>query len=47
MKEKIALLVPVLILLTAISTPAQRRKNSVDLIIRGGTVVTVDGSRRE
>ena len=46
MKEKIALLVPVLILLTAISTPAQRRKNSVDLIIRGGTVVTVDGSRR-
>ena len=27
-------------------TMAQRRKTNVDLIIRGGTVVTMDGSRR-
>jgi 5-methylthioadenosine/S-adenosylhomocysteine deaminase len=28
------------------TTMAQRRKTNVDLIIRGGTVVTMDGSRR-
>src|SRR5712692_11435077 len=28
------------------STTAQRRKTNVDLIIRGGTVVTMDGQRR-
>src|SRR3954463_2402913 len=30
----------------AASVQAQRRKTTVDLIIRGGTVVTMDGSRR-
>ena len=29
-----------------ISSPAQRRRTMVDLIIRGGTAVTMDGSRR-
>src|SRR6185436_7412267 len=32
--------------LSSITVSAQRRKTSVDLIIRGGTVVTMDGSRR-
>jgi 5-methylthioadenosine/S-adenosylhomocysteine deaminase len=30
----------------AFSTLAQKRKSTVDLIVRGGTVVTMDGSRR-
>src|SRR5262245_24313143 len=36
----------VIMLLVSSSTMAQRRKTNVDLIIRGGTVVTMDGSRR-
>ena len=36
----------VFILGAVLPSSAQRRKVSVDLIIRGGTVVTVDGSRR-
>jgi len=32
--------------LSSITVSAQRRKTMVDLIIRGGTVVTMDGSRR-
>jgi 5-methylthioadenosine/S-adenosylhomocysteine deaminase len=32
--------------LSSITVSAQRRKTNVDLIIRGGTVVTMDGSRR-
>src|SRR5574341_916934 len=32
--------------LLPVQTMAQRRKTTVDLIIRGGTVVTMDGSRR-
>src|SRR2546423_320530 len=35
-----------LLLSTQFITMAQRRKTTVDLIIRGGTVVTMDGSRR-
>src|SRR5690348_17944 len=35
-----------LISFTQCVTMAQRRKTNVDLIIRGGTVVTMDGSRR-
>jgi len=35
-----------LISLTQCVTMAQRKKTNVDLIIRGGTVVTMDGSRR-
>lgn len=31
---------------SSITVSAQRRKTNVDLIIRGGTVVTMDGSRR-
>jgi len=37
----------ILFLLTApLSTMAQRRKTVVDLIVRGGTIVTMDGARR-
>src|SRR5713101_5430140 len=43
-------LVFVLLLLLSVSaessTMAQKRKTVVDLIVRGGTVVTMDGSRR-
>jgi 5-methylthioadenosine/S-adenosylhomocysteine deaminase len=35
-----------LLSLTSNTTMAQRRKTNVDLIVRGGTVVTMDGSRR-
>ena len=35
-----------LISLTQCVTMAQRKKTNVDLIIRGGTIVTMDGSRR-
>jgi 5-methylthioadenosine/S-adenosylhomocysteine deaminase len=45
MTKRAALLL--LISFVAVSTSiAQRRKSTVDLIIRGGTVVTMDGSRR-
>src|ERR1043166_5664567 len=46
MKHKLTRFWVALIVLAAISTPAQRREVSVDLIIRGGTVVTMDGQRR-
>src|SRR5207253_11481551 len=41
-------LIAVLLLISFVQsvTMAQRRKTTVDLIIRGGTVVTMDGSRR-
>src|ERR1700738_5116116 len=35
-----------LTILNASTTMAQRRKTVVDIIVRGGTVVTMDGSRR-
>ena len=35
-----------LIMGAALPAQAQRRKSTVDLIIRGGTIVTMDGSRR-
>src|SRR5436189_1337360 len=35
-----------LIMGAALAAQAQRRKTTVDLIIRGGTIVTMDGSRR-
>ena len=34
------------ILVSSSTSFAQRRKTTVDLIIRGGTLVTMDGSRR-
>ncbi len=45
MKASIAL-VAFLLLSLSTTVVAQRRKATVDLIIRGGTVVTMDGSRR-
>src|SRR2546428_10167986 len=46
-KIGIAVLLLVLFISSAVSLAvAQRRKTTVDLIIRGGTVVTMDGSRR-
>src|SRR2546428_4259131 len=46
-KIGIAVLLLVLFISSAVSSAvAQRRKTTVDLIIRGGTVVTMDGSRR-
>src|SRR6185437_943163 len=43
---KIKLIVLVLLISFAQSTTmAQRRKTNVDLIIRGGTIVTMDGAR--
>lgn len=42
----ILLALALLILCGQSTTMAQRRKTTVDLIIRGGTVVTMDGSRR-
>src|SRR5213079_712213 len=42
-----ALLLMIVLLFGATSgTLAQRRKTTVDLIIKGGTIVTMDGSRR-
>src|SRR5437764_7575768 len=41
-----SLALALLILGAQSTTMAQRRKTTVDLIIRGGTVVTMDGSRR-
>ena len=46
MKKLVALLLLILITTMAPLTKAQRRKTVVDLIVRGGTVVTMDGSRR-
>ena len=36
----------VLISVASLNTMAQRRKSAVDIIIKGGTIVTMDGSRR-
>ena len=44
MKPLLTLLLVVSVL--SITTMAQKRKTVVDLIVRGGTVVTMDGSRR-
>jgi 5-methylthioadenosine/S-adenosylhomocysteine deaminase len=41
-----ALILFTLILVTPAEITAQRRKTTVDIIIRGGTVVTMDGSHR-
>jgi 5-methylthioadenosine/S-adenosylhomocysteine deaminase len=48
MTKSIASLLSALLLISAaaFSALAQKRKSIVDLIIRGGTVVTMDGSRR-
>jgi 5-methylthioadenosine/S-adenosylhomocysteine deaminase len=47
MKKLVALLLLILLTTAAPSlTQAQRRKTVVDMIVRGGTVVTMDGSRR-
>src|SRR5215471_19704702 len=35
-----------LLYLLVVAAPAQPRQTNVDLIIKGGTVVTMDGSRR-
>jgi len=45
MKRAITTLL-IVIILGASLTQAQRRKTVVDMIVRGGTVVTMDGSRR-
>jgi 5-methylthioadenosine/S-adenosylhomocysteine deaminase len=45
-KPVASLLLVLFILVGASSALAQRRKTIVDLIVRGGTVVTMDGSRR-
>ena len=42
----VLILLLVFILSAAESTMAQRRKTVVDLIVRGGTIVTMDGARR-
>src|SRR5258706_4140661 len=47
MTKSIASLLLILLISGAVSsTMAQRRKTVVDLIVRGGTVVTMDGTRR-
>src|SRR5258706_14573249 len=47
MTKSIASLLLILLISSAVSsTMAQRRKTVVDLIVRGGTVVTMDGTRR-
>lgn len=47
MVKRAAFAIVILIITGAVSlTVAQRRKTIVDLIIRGGTVVTMDGARR-
>jgi 5-methylthioadenosine/S-adenosylhomocysteine deaminase len=47
MKKLVALLLLILLTTAAPSlTQAQRRKTVVDFIVRGGTVVTMDGARR-
>src|SRR6185503_9504137 len=43
---KQSLLILLLVFSAASTTMAQKRKNIVDLIIRGGTVVTMDSERR-
>jgi len=45
MKINFAILA-VLISVASFNTMAQRRKSAVDIIIKGGTIVTMDGSRR-
>jgi 5-methylthioadenosine/S-adenosylhomocysteine deaminase len=44
--RKITITILILLIAAAQSTISQRRKTIVDLIIRGGTVVTMDGTRR-
>src|SRR5438128_4501830 len=47
--EKLGYILILLVLLTSFAssgTMAQKRKTVVDLIVRGGTVVSMDGSRR-
>ena len=46
--KKLVTLLLLMVLTTAAPTPtqAQRRKTVVDMIVRGGTIVTMDGSRR-
>src|SRR5436853_6387161 len=47
MLKRFAFILLILFICAAQSaTMAQRRKTVVDLIVRGGTVVTMDGSRR-
>src|ERR1700730_8734469 len=46
MLKRSVFFVLVLFISVASTTMAQRRKTVVDIIVRGGTVVTMDGSRR-
>ena len=45
-KRAASILVTIFIFGAALSTVAQRKRTIVDLIIRGGTIVTMDGARR-